>query len=321
VYSNIWEGNGTGWFDDVILVINGTSENLIKDSGFENNIRGNKTDYEFDGIYLDSIGTGDKWRCTKWAKIENYRREHWKYTDYPLVFSFEPVLLHMFSTYEYIDSVSSHMHSHNKYVWGNIFGGYDKYAHLLDVTGSEIWSEEPDWQSSYRRTMSHQKTIVNLLAGPNHIDTHEEMEKYINAEMFYGNFPSVVSAGTTPFWSNHTYEDYRDLFKKYIPIIRTISSAGWEPIPYARCDNPDMKFERYGNIDEGLYFTVGNNGSGVESGVLSVDLPKLGFDGTQVEVRELVANTTSMQDVQDGKLSLAITSLHQNDTRVYRIVP
>ena len=56
-----------------------------------------------------------------------------------------------------------------------------------------------------------------------------------------------------------------------------------------------------------------------ESGVLSVDLSKLGLDGTTVEVKELVMNTTSAQNVVDGKARIEIPELHSNETLVYKI--
>jgi hypothetical protein len=322
VYTEIYYGNGAAWFDDTSLVIEGSDENLIKDGGFEDNARGDKTNPAFDGVYLDSVGAGETWICHKWADLENYRRYHWQYTDHPLVFSYsssEPVLLGMFSMCEYIDFISKDMHDKNKFVMANIFGGYDKYAYALDMSGSEIWALESDEQSSYRRTLSYHKPISNLLSNPNDIDTHEEMETYINSELFYGIFPSVAQVGTTYFWNHSVYENYRDLYKKYIPIIKTISAAGWEPIPYSTCDNPNIEFERYGSLSEGLYYTTTNINSTTEGSVLSVDLSKLGFDGTHAEVKELVTNTTPMQSIEYGKVLITIPELHPNDVLVYKI--
>ena len=148
----------------------------------------------------------------------------------------------------------------------------------------------------------------------------------MNNQMFYGMFPSIQIAseydawGDSDYWDNATlYERDRDLFKKYIPIIKEISAAGWEPIPYATCDNPDIRFERYGGIDGGLYYTVGSGGSKIESGVLTIDLSKLGFVGTTVEVKELVTNVTSTQDAEAEKVRIAIPELHPNKTLVYKI--
>jgi hypothetical protein len=216
-----------------------------------------------------------------------------------------------------------------KILAGNIFtAAYSSYPHLLDVLGSERWELTfEDWRGCGRRTMCYQKPISNTLEWNTHGSgdiTHSEMERYRNDQMFYGMFPSRgwYNEDGDRYWRDSTmYERDRDLFKKYIPIIKNISAAGWEPIPYATCDNPNIRFERYGSIAEGLYHTVSNSGSEAGSGALTIDLSKLGFDGTHVGVRELVTDTAYMKGVHDGKLSLAITSLNPHDTRVYRIVP
>jgi len=70
--------------------------------------------------------------------------------------------------------------------------------------------------------------------------------------------------------------------------------------------------------DGGLYYTVGNRGSDVGSGVLSIDLSKSCFEGTTVEVKELVTNRTSTQNVEAGKLLITISELHPY-TLVYKI--
>ncbi|MCD4845032.1 MAG: hypothetical protein K8R25_11160 [Methanosarcinales archaeon] len=48
-----------------------------------------------------------------------------------------------------------------------------------------------------------------------------------------------------------------------------------------------------------------------------VDLLKFGFDGTIVEVEELVTNTIYMQDVQNSKLYIPILELLTHDTLIY----
>ncbi|MEA1998345.1 MAG: hypothetical protein U9N61_03335, partial [Euryarchaeota archaeon] len=183
-----------------------------------------------------------------------------------------------------------------------------------------------------RRTMSYQKTNANLLQWTQHgndVITYNEMNTYMNNQMFYGMFPSIMivtqDEGTyeySTYWDNATlYERDRDLFKRYIPIIRNISAAGWEPIPYATCDNPHIRFERYGNLADDLYYTVTSYDFTTESDVLSVDLSKLGFGGTVVEVIELVTNRTSTQKVEAGRVHIVIPELHPHDTLVYKINP
>jgi hypothetical protein len=330
VYANFWYGYGTFWFDDVELYERGSDDNLVKNHGFESIC--DASEYPCSGFRIDSLTT-----TNGWAKIENYRREHWEYADHPLVFSYhtkQPVLLGTLSQYDCLSPMHENMTDMDKRVDANIWPyAYSFYGHLVDVLGSEVWElqMDDDDDASLRRTMSYQKTNRNLLKWTQHGNdpiTNEEMEIYMNNQMFYGMFPSISVAAAeetyrdSRYWDNATlYERDRDLFKKYIPIIKDVSAAGWEPILYATCDNPDIKFERYGDLSVGLYYTVASRSSMAESGVLSIDLSKLGFDGTAVEVEELVTKVTSTQNAEDGKVLIAIPELHPHDTLAYKISP
>lgn len=328
VYADIWYGYGTFWFDDVELYKSSGRDNLVENHGFESTY--NASEYPCSGFYIDTILT----HCG-WPTFENYRREHWKYADYPLVFSYntkQPVLLGALSQHDCLVQMHENMTDTDNLIGANIFHqSYSLYGHLIDVLGSEVHDTQmDDDRASLRRTMSHQKTNSNLMQWERHgsdIITSGEMENYINNQMFYGMFPSIEHANDGGsyadnewYWENATlYERDRDLFKKYMPIIKEISAAGWEPIPYATCDSPDIKFERYGSFSEGLYYTVASLDASTESGVVLVDLSKLGFDGTQVEVKELVTGETATQNVEDGKIQIIIIELHPHDTLVYKI--
>ncbi|MGP8321371.1 MAG: hypothetical protein ACT6FE_03475, partial [Methanosarcinaceae archaeon] len=315
--------NGTFCVDDLELYKNGVGDNLITNHDFESVY--NFSDYPSSGLRIDSVKT---WGV--WPVFENYRRSHWEYADYPLVFSYdtkEPVLLGALSQYEFIDNMYTVLYNDEKTLAANAFyPSYSFYSHLLDVCGSELWDTTlNDWHGCNYRTMCYQKPVSNVLVGDHHGSdniTHYEVEEYINNQMFYGMFPSIdwYNDDSSRFWEDsEIYERDRDLFVKYIPIIKEISAAGWEPIPYATCDNPEIIFERYGGTDKGLYYTVINSGSEAGDGVLTIDLSKLGFD-THVEVRELVTNISCIQEVTGEKLSLDIASLNPHDTRVYEIV-
>jgi hypothetical protein len=315
--------NGTFYVDDIELFKTGTGENLIVNHDFESVY--NFDDYPCDGLRIDSV-TMDY----SWSEFENYRRSHWTYIDHPLVFSYdtkEPVLLGGMSQYEFLENMHVKMVDGENILIGNMFDKANPfYSHLFDVLGSERW-ELNYWDSfdCQYRTMGYKKPITNMLVWNRHGSdevTHSEVETYINKQMFYGMFPtvSIYNDEWDNFWGSPLIQDRdRELFKNYIPIIQEISSAGWEPIPYATCDNPEIMFERYGDSEESLYYTVTSCNSTTENGVLLVDLSKLGFDGTHVEVRELVTDTSHTQDVQEGKICIAIASLTPNETRVYRI--
>ena len=328
VYANIWQGYGTFWFGDTELYEFGNDDNLVENHDF--NSVYSASDYPCSGFYIDSINS---YWC--WPSFENYRRTHWKYADYPLVFSYrtkQPVLIGTLSQYDYLAPMNENMTGIDKYICANIFPhAYSFYGHLIDGLGSEVWDVQmDDSDASLRRTMSYQKTNSNILqwdqSGYNSI-TNGAVENYLNDQMFYGMFPSLEHANdggsyvdNGRYWENATlYERDRELFKKCIPLIREISAAGWAPIPYATCDNPDMKFERYGTLSRVLYYTIASRNSTTGNGVLTINLSKFGFDGTTVEVNELVTNTRSTQNTREGNVLIAIPELRPNDTLVYKI--
>jgi hypothetical protein len=72
-----------------------------------------------------------------------------------------------------------------------------------------------------------------------------------------GKWKEVFYWGTKEFYNRD-----RPLFMKYIPVIREISKAGWEPIPYARCRQKSIRIERYGRIEPSkpTYLTLYNAG-------------------------------------------------------------
>ena len=90
------------------------------------------------------------------------------------------------------------------------------------------------------------------------------MEPYFQRAMFFGVFPSMFSgqqsAGDVAYFSNPAwYNRDRALFKKYIPMIRRLDAAGWEPVPLATTDLASARIERYGSFEhEDLAFTVHN---------------------------------------------------------------
>ena len=92
------------------------------------------------------------------------------------------------------------------------------------------------------------------------------MEKYFQRCLFYGFFPSMFShnAAENPYWQTpRWYERDRHLFKQYIPLIRQVAEAGWEPITGARTSEPRVWLERFGKGENGdLFITVINSSAG-----------------------------------------------------------
>lgn len=238
-----------------------------------------------DGIYFDSM----EWN---WHNDLNYRGEHFKYTNYPLTFSKDvgrPAIWNFTSEFEIMKKVADEMHSQGKLVMGNGHVWNPFAAANLDLFGAELsWYSSGDHDTralDFKRAISFQKPIVFLLnEGLN--DTaftrfpYKGYEIYFEKLLAYGFFPSFFSedASSDPYWQDSAkVERGRPFFKKYIPIIKQISQAGWQPVTYATTGVNTIRIERFGEREK-LFFTIRNNGKIDADCIVSLDLPALGLD-------------------------------------------
>jgi len=273
-----------------------------------------------DGIYFDSM----EWN---WHHDLNYRSEHFKYTDYPLTFSKavdQPAIWNFSSEFEFMKKISDEMHSQGKLAMGNGHGWNPFAAANLDLFGAELsWYSSGDHNTEaldFKRAISFQKPIVFLLnEGLNDKafteSPYKGYEIYFEKLMAYGFFPSFfsVDASNDPYWRDEKkIENGRPFFKKYIPVIKQIAAAGWEPVTGAVCNSGAVRIERFGGTNE-LYFTVRNNGNQDESCIVSLNLAELGIP-RKFSTLEMVTNQT----VKISKNKLYIT-IPAGSTRVIKI--
>jgi len=254
-----------------------------------------------------------------WHHDLNYRFEHFKYTDYPLTFSAgiaKPAIWNFSSEFEFMKKISDEMHSQGKLAMGNGHGWNPFAASNLDLFGAELsWYSSGDHNTDaldFKRAISFQKPIVFLLnEGLNDKaftdSPYSGYEIYFEKLMAYGFFPSFFStdASNDPYWQDHKkIENGRPFFKKYIPIIKQIAAAGWEPVTFASGNVVSVRIERFGKAGD-LYFTVRNNGNKDVKCIVSPDLPALKITG-KLSATELVSNQPVT--VENNKLYLNIPS-------------
>jgi hypothetical protein len=248
-----------------------------------------------DGIYFDSM----EWN---WHHDLNYREDHFAFTDYPLTFSRsvgKPAIWNFASEFEFMKKISDEMHLQGKLAMGNGHGWNPFAASNLDLFGAELsWYSSDDHNTEaldFKRAISFQKPIVFLLnEGLNDKAFTEPpylgYEIYFEKMLAYGFFPSFfsVDASNDPYWQDmKKIENGRPFFKKYIPIIKRIAAAGWEPVTLASVNSESIRIERFGN-GENLFFTLRNNGSKDISCTVLLDLKALAISGN-ITGSELVA--------------------------------
>lgn len=249
-----------------------------------------------DGEYLDSLEgyvTADL----------NFRREHFRYSTVPLTFSQEtkqPALFKGLAVFEFTRWFSGQVHQLGKLTFAN--GVPYRFAYLcpwLDVLGTETdWVRQgryhppPDEQMNLWRTMAGAKPYLLLMNTDYDLFTSAMVERYFQRSLFYGMFPGMFShnAADNPYWQNPKwYNRDRALFKKYIPLVKQVAQAGWQPVTHATCDNPHMWLERFGPDSTGTqFFNVFNDTDAPQSGRLRIE-PSMLPGNTPVMIQELVA--------------------------------
>ncbi len=274
-----------------------------------------------DGIYFDSM----EWN---WHHDLNYNKDHFEYTDFPLTFSSavgRPAIWHLVSEFEFMKKIADEMHSQGKLAMGNGHGWNPFVASNLDLFGAELsWYSTGDHNVAaldFKRAISFQKPIVFLLNEGLNDKAFTEApytgyEIYFEKMLAYGFFPSFfsVDASSDPYWQDmNKIENGRSFFIKYIPLIKEIAAAGWEPVTSARTDAEGLRIERFGS-GRIIYFTVRNNGSGDVKANIIPELDELGIKGG-ISATETVTGSEAI--VKSGKITVEVPA---GRTRVLKIV-
>ena len=149
--------------------------------------------------------------------------------------------------------------------------------------------------------------------------THELVERYFRTSLFYGMYPSMFTNLTHTvmyFDDPNLYERDRDLFIFYIPLIRTLGEAGWEPITYAVSSELNVYVERYGT-GEFLYITTRNETEEAITYELSIDAEPLGLPlETNIIFENLLSGDTFTATPDGANLTFTDT-LEPDEVRMF----
>jgi hypothetical protein len=292
----------TGW----AVSINANTDPDIKGFNRYDFVRRHEIDpalaLNVDGIYFDCV----EWH---WHYDMNYNRSQFAFADYPLTFSSSlplprPVIWSYASNYEFMNRVADEMHRQGKLVMGNTINWIPFAAGILDVFGSELSWYIPDDMKMERfqflRAIAKQKPVVFLLNEG--LDDsaftrppYSGYKIYFDRMLFFGFFPSFFSVNATSniYWADSAKcKQGRPFFRKYIPLIKELSAAGWEPVTFASDSNSRVRVERFGKVhSRDLYFTLYNPTAGTARTVLSIDAGRLGL-GNNIRVEEILDGET-----------------------------
>ena len=249
-----------------------------------------------DGTYIDSF------EIYMASNALNYRRAHFAEAETPLVFDQEGRVAQslMFCVVDFAREVARRMwaEGHMTFANGTPYD-YPWGAAWLDIMGTEYnWAQEgrfappPQGTVNYWRALSYQRPYLLLLNTDFNTFRPEWMELYMRRALASGLFPSMFShnAADDPYWQNPAlYHRDRHLFRRYIPLIATLSAAGWEPVTGARSDRPGVLLERFGRPPGPVYLTAYNNQDQPQRVRLTLELGRLLPSAAAPAVSELLS--------------------------------
>jgi hypothetical protein len=295
------------WCDGAVFGVN-PSPGVTAEPGhitqYENLIR--RIEHAFErspqltGVYHDSF---EMYLFHNWI---NYRREHFRKATIPLVFDGEGRVgqYAMFTMVEFAKDIAERMWPGGNMTFANgTPHAFPWGAAWLDVMGTEAaWASSwgtfgeyvPESASdfNYWRALCYQRPYVMLLNTRYDLWKPEWVELYMKRCVAWGVFPSFFShnASEDPYWQNPAlYNAHRPLFRKYIPIVQALGAAGWEPVTYARSDNPKVYVERFGRKAGSLYLTVHNDSEQAERVSVALDLAEVGVRSGEPALREVLS--------------------------------
>ncbi|MDO4557435.1 MAG: hypothetical protein Q4C47_00515 [Planctomycetia bacterium] len=227
------------------------------------------------------------------------RRDHFAAAKTPLTFertTKNPAIFRGLVAYEYTKSLAEKVHRRGKFLMANATP--DRLWWLapeLDVLGTETnwnWGEPVGNRGSWRPMATEEMVYRRALSGTKaycflqNTDflkfTESMVDRYMSRSVAFGFFPGFFSADASTghyFTRPELYERDRPRFRKYLPIAKELTRAGWRPVPYLclvneitpdpssspESSDPERKgeslvIERFGDPRDGtdVYYTIFN---------------------------------------------------------------
>ena len=243
------------------------------------------------GIRYDSLG--------EWVHLgaENFRREHFAFADIPLTFSYRvgrPCQLSYFCALEYMTFVRREMLKQDGITYANGAIDVPWFTWLLDGISREGWLPETEGFQRIRMLM-YQKTCGDWGGARIGRLSEAEIEHRLNTCLTYTWWPGIDGA------PQEIFDQKRPIYKKYIPVLRALAQAGWEPVTYATAKPKGAIIERFGGEDgRPLFFTVRNIEQSPQSISVTIDARALGLSANQLRLSDVLAGKEITSAKSDG---------------------
>jgi hypothetical protein len=270
---------------------------------------------ELDGEYVDGV------QSSGFRFMLDQRPSHLAVSRQPVTFMGQGRVLgipSLFATVAFLHWLEPEVHGKlGKLLMGNtVPEGLPWGADVFDYLGIESnWVQpeagfvpEDDAIMSYRRTLSGQRPF-GMLQNTDFqaMGRDGRVERFFQIALFYGFYPSFFSAdaASNPYWENPAlYNRDRPLFRKYVPLVRKLSGAGWQVLTRASTSDPQVYIERFGNAAP-FYFTVRNTATSAVTVTVTID-PALELPA-KASARRMVAGGPELP-VNGGRFSLPLAA-------------
>jgi hypothetical protein len=262
------------------------------------------------GAYLD----GTSGACTV---THDYRRDHFPCFSDPFQYlgsAYRPCASGKAAVIRWVQAFKRRYPG--KLAFGNVWASNAMFpmCMALDVCGYESsrwWDLE---YADYYRAAAYHKPglLLNYFRIGQNLDTRQGGERFFRYATAYGLFPSIGR------FTDEAFEKLGDLQHAYVPVVKRLFRAGWEPVTWAEADDPAVRVQRYGARPP-MYFTLLNPGPAPREAKLTVDAVALGLKG-QLRAVEMV--TSAALPLTRGGGSLATTvALGPDDVAVVALLP
>ena len=249
----------------------------------------------------------------------DYNRKHFPAMKTPLLFdreTLQPGIFKGFITYEYGKAMADELHARGKLVMSNgIPGRYFWLVPLNDVGGTETnwlsakkgWNPMPGDEMILRRALFRYKPYCFLMNTDFDAFDNTYTEKYMKRCLAHGLLPSFFSPAASSarghyFSRPEIYNRARPLFKRYVPLCRQASEAGWEPLTWAKTDAVGIYVERFGKTAQTVIYTVFNDTQETKSFDVEFEAKAPGV--TTAAFKDEI--TGKQYELKNGRLSLTV---------------
>lgn len=262
------------------------------------------------GAYLD----GTSGACTT---TYDYRRDHFYCFSDPFEYRgevYRPCASGKASVIRWVEAFKKRYPG--KLAFGNVWASTAMFpvCMALDVCGYESsrwW--DLDHMDYYRAAAYHKPgLLLNYFRLGQNLDTREGGEKFFRYATAYGLFPSIGR------FTDEAYEKFGDLQHLYVPIVKHLFRAGWEPVTWGWADDPAVRVQRFGTRLP-MYFTLFNPEPVPKTVRLSIDAAQLAIE-QPVQAIEMVTSSSLALGKKGQRLTTQVT-VGPGDVAVIVLLP